>query len=137
MEFGKWLKENRKTADISQEALAALASGYGGSVTGAYISNLERSYDTNKVGKPIRPSEQIVDAIALALNRSIDEARLAAGYAPTNPSDDHDVGPEISIRFANVNLTDEEKEKILSLTRTITAGVRNLRNQRLKSGGLS
>jgi transcriptional regulator with XRE-family HTH domain len=75
--FGKWLKEARLKSGISQETLARNIG-----VTAAYISLLEREKDLTKRGTPIHLSLHLVDAIAWTLGVSIEEARLAAGYAP-------------------------------------------------------
>lgn len=77
--FGDWLKAKRKLHYLTQEGLAAAA---GGICTGAYISTLEKEVRTKKTGRPVRPDERIVEALAVALGESVDEARAAAGYAP-------------------------------------------------------
>ena len=82
MSFGKWLKEKRKAAGFTHDTLAESATGHGVRMSAGYISNIERDYYTNQDGQPSRPSERIVDAIAKALGCPLDEARLAAGYAP-------------------------------------------------------
>lgn len=75
--FGEWLREARLNTGMSQEALA-----HNIGVTGAYISLLEIGKDLTKQGSPTRPSLHLVDAIAWTLGVSVEEARLAAGYAP-------------------------------------------------------
>lgn len=79
MSFGTWLKANRKKQGFTQEGLAKAANDI---CTGSYISSLERNQDVGKRGQPTTPSKDIVDALADALGRPRDEARLAAGYAP-------------------------------------------------------
>ncbi|MGI8542059.1 MAG: helix-turn-helix domain-containing protein [Aridibacter sp.] len=77
--FGKWLNEHRTNARLSQQAL--------GDKTGMskqYISVLERGEPHALTNKPVTPAVDIVDALAKALDRPIDEARLAAGYAGIN-----------------------------------------------------
>lgn len=78
-EWGDWLRRKRKSAKLTQERLAELA---GAICSPAYISTMERKADIGKDGKPNRPGEEIVDALALALGESPTEARLIAGYAP-------------------------------------------------------
>ena len=111
MGFGAWLRAHRRDRAMSQADLAEAVSSRGVRVTSAYISNLEREYDTNKAGKPTRPSEILVDAIAEALGADIDDARLAAGYAPEGPL--FALAPNVSIKLADKNLTDEDRKEIL------------------------
>lgn len=75
--FGKKLQKWREDARINQSELARRVG-----VSPNYISNLERDYSpTAKGGKP-QPSVEVVDKIAKALGINVNEARLAAGYAP-------------------------------------------------------
>lgn len=83
MGFGEWLRGNRKAAKLSQVQLAARATDQGFPVTDAYVSMIEREYDKNKKGQPTRVNQDLVVAFAKALGVPIDEALLAAGYAPT------------------------------------------------------
>jgi transcriptional regulator with XRE-family HTH domain len=78
--FGLWLKRWRKKKGLTQLRLARLA---GDICTDKYISLLERSKESGKKGQPTRASEEIVEALARALDAPITEARLAAGYSPT------------------------------------------------------
>jgi transcriptional regulator with XRE-family HTH domain len=77
MTFGQWLKTKRAELRISGGDLETRSG-----VSRQYISNLERELKQEKSGKPVQPSIEIVDKIAKALNSDIDEARIAAGYAP-------------------------------------------------------
>jgi transcriptional regulator with XRE-family HTH domain len=79
MEFGTWLKQKRKEKGWSQEKLAKEMEYV---CKAGYISNLERNSYVGKHGNSTRPSLHIVDALANALNISVSEARLSAGYAP-------------------------------------------------------
>ncbi len=78
MTFGNWLKAQRTARGLTQEGLAQAAENV---CTGAYISNLERNADIGKDGMPNRPSEEIVEKLALALSIPVNVARLNAGYA--------------------------------------------------------
>lgn len=74
--FGKWLQTHRKEARLSMQALADSVG-----LSKQYISVLERGQPHALTGKPVTPKKESVDALAVALNRSINEARHAAGYA--------------------------------------------------------
>ena len=78
-EFSKWLKDYRRESGLT---LIQLRDAIGNLCTDAYLSRLENDRFAGKKGKPAQPSLEIVDALAKALNRPTDEARLAAGYAP-------------------------------------------------------
>lgn len=77
MKFGEWLRLARKTARLTQGEVAKRAG-----ISTSYVSTLERN-----AGHPIteaepQPKLEVVDSIARAVGVEIDEARLAAGYAP-------------------------------------------------------
>jgi transcriptional regulator with XRE-family HTH domain len=65
---------------MTQQELAERANS-----SKSYISILERSAPHSQSGGYIRPSEEMVESFALALNADVNEARLAAGYA-ANPA---------------------------------------------------
>jgi transcriptional regulator with XRE-family HTH domain len=77
MSFGQWLREERTRRRLSQEELARDVG-----CTGSYISLLECAKPDRRSGVPLRPSVEVVDAVAAALGVSRREARLAAGYVP-------------------------------------------------------
>lgn len=80
MRFGEWLREQRSRADLTLKQLAARCG-----VSFSYISALERQQPHSLTGKDIQPKLATVDRLARALGVPIDEARLAAGYAPKYP----------------------------------------------------
>lgn len=82
--FGEWLRKAREAKGFTQEELAKAANNV---CTGAYISSLERGQDVGKKGKPTRPSEEIVDALATALGESLATARRLAGYDASSMPD--------------------------------------------------
>lgn len=84
--FGQQLKQKRKKAGLTQSQLAQRANYI---CTEAYISQLENNKYVGKKGEPMRPSVEIVDALAIALNWSVGEARVAAGWAPPVESPEH------------------------------------------------
>lgn len=79
MSFGTWLRSARLEKGYTLRELARRSNG---ACTHGYISQLE----SNTGGKKgaYRPDVEIVDALATALDKNINEARLAAGYAPMN-----------------------------------------------------
>jgi transcriptional regulator with XRE-family HTH domain len=79
--FGQWLRANRVDRRFTVEGLARKAG-----ISKQYLSVLERAPKHPLTGKAVQPSVEIVDRIAKALNIPIDEARIAAGYAPLNPA---------------------------------------------------
>lgn len=79
-------------------------------------------------GAPPKPALETVDKIARALDWDINEARLAAGYAPARPEETYDVMDDVILMFRDeAKLTPEEKEKILNIVRTVALGVVNER----------
>jgi transcriptional regulator with XRE-family HTH domain len=82
--FGEWLRKTREAKGLTQEELAKAANNV---CTSAYISTLERGQDVGKKGKPGRPSEEIVEALAAALGASVLSARKLAGYDTTGMFD--------------------------------------------------
>jgi len=77
MSFGKWLRDVRNKKRMSGAELERRSG-----VSRQYISNLERELKTERTQQPIQPSIEIVERLAKALRVDLDEARLAAGYAP-------------------------------------------------------
>lgn len=80
MTFGKWLVREREARGIRQPELAKRAG-----VSVSYISALERDEPNAKDGSPRRPRIDKVERIAKALGVTLDDALLAAGYAPRGP----------------------------------------------------
>jgi transcriptional regulator with XRE-family HTH domain len=78
MSFGKWLVEKRQAAGFTQAQLAERVG-----ISPNYISALERDAPNAKDGLPRRLRLGKVDKLAKVLRVSEDEARIAAGYAPT------------------------------------------------------
>lgn len=78
--FGQWLREKINQRNLTNAEVARRAG-----VSSTYIGNLVRDYSQNTKSGKARPSVEVVDQIAKALNVSTYEARLAAGYAPDEP----------------------------------------------------
>lgn len=80
MTFGEWLRKKILEQRISNRELAQMAG-----LSPTYVGNLVRDYSPNMIGnRAPRPGEDVVERIAKALNAPLDEARLAANYAPRN-----------------------------------------------------
>lgn len=78
MSFGEWLRKNLNSSGLSNSELARRVE-----ISSTYIGNLVRDYSPNMTShRAPRPSEAVVEKIAKALGRPLNEARLAAGYAP-------------------------------------------------------
>jgi transcriptional regulator with XRE-family HTH domain len=75
--FGQWLRAHRTNKRMTVESLARKAG-----ISKQYLSVLERAPKHPLTGKAVQPKVEIVDRIAKALGVSVDEARIAAGYAP-------------------------------------------------------
>lgn len=77
--FSLWLKKHRAESGLT---LIQLRDKIGNLCSDAYLSKLENDRYKGKKGRPAQPDIEIVEALAAALHRPTDEARLAAGYAP-------------------------------------------------------
>jgi transcriptional regulator with XRE-family HTH domain len=76
--FGEWLLTARKQAGLTQEQLAQKAG-----ISKPYVGTLENARPHTTTGATPQPDREKVVALAKALNKSEDDALLAAGYAPT------------------------------------------------------
>jgi len=84
MSYGKLLKAGRKEKKMSQGSLAAQITARGHRTTVGTVSNVEREYYVNQDGTPTKPHRKFVVLAAEILEMDVDEALLAAGYAPTS-----------------------------------------------------
>lgn len=73
--FGEWLHKWRKARRLTQEQLAKLAG-----CRQSTISEHERGTRQEVGGDFIRPEEDLVERLATALGRPVEEARDLAGY---------------------------------------------------------
>lgn len=80
MTFGKWLVGKRKEAHLTQAQLAERCG-----ISAVYVSALERGEPNARDGSPRRLRQDKVERLAKALGVDVNEALLAAGYAPTRP----------------------------------------------------
>jgi transcriptional regulator with XRE-family HTH domain len=76
--FGEWLKLRRNSKKWSTRKLAVKA---GNVCSAGYITQIENNSYVSKKGRPMRPCEEIITALALALGANVDEALELAGYA--------------------------------------------------------
>lgn len=82
--LGDWIRINRESRGWS---LRYLAKQMGSICDASYISLIENNKSVSKTGRPIRPSEKIVDALADAFGALRAEVRNMVGYAPDNKSE--------------------------------------------------
>lgn len=78
MSFGKWLRGKLYDKRVNNAELARRVG-----VSATHIGNLVRDYSPNTKSGVARPTIELTDKIAIALGIPKDEARLAAGYAPS------------------------------------------------------
>jgi transcriptional regulator with XRE-family HTH domain len=76
--FGQWLRKWRKSRGLTQVQLAQKA-GCGQSI----LSGYERGQKTERGGDYMRPEPEMVERLATALGRPVEEARALAGYNPS------------------------------------------------------
>jgi transcriptional regulator with XRE-family HTH domain len=79
--FSEWLNYHRKKNKFT---FAGLAEAIGGICSNAFLNQVEKNRYKNSKGKPMRPAEEIVLALALVFNADANEALTLAGYAPLN-----------------------------------------------------
>lgn len=79
MTFGDWLRQKIKENHFSNAEVARRVG-----VSPTYIGNLVRDYSPNTKSGKAKPSEEVLKNIVEVVGGDLDEARLAAGYAPKN-----------------------------------------------------
>lgn len=80
--FGRWLFDHRKACGLTQAEVASRAG-----CSKSYLSMLERDQPHPSSGSEIRPSQRLVDSLAVAVAGPLREARLRAGYSPPDAND--------------------------------------------------
>ena len=116
--FGEWLRRHRKQLDLLQSEVARRAG-----VSTSYISTLERSQKHSITGAELVPDRDKVTAIAKAVNGNANEALRLCGYA--TDEDRFSLPDGVMVSFESTShLTDEQKDKIVNVIRTLVAGVR-------------
>ena len=122
MTFGDWLRLQITEKNLSNAEVARRAK-----VSPTYIGNLVRDFSPNTKDGKGRPSEDVVAAIVKAVSGDLDEARLAAGYAPENTStgETHDILEGVTVSFdRKARLTKTEQQRILDAMRMVAAGAK-------------
>lgn len=120
MSFGGWLRLKRKESRLTQGELADKVG-----ISTSYVSTLERSQPHGLTNAPPQPAKHVVISLAKALNTDLDEALLAAGYAPISEGNSLslEVGEGVEIRFQDF-VPEEEREEVRKAVRRIVAGIR-------------
>lgn len=77
MSFGEWLRKQLHDGRVSNAELARRID-----VSATYVGYLVRDFSPNTRSGKGRPSEEVVERIAAALDADVDDARQAAGYLP-------------------------------------------------------
>jgi transcriptional regulator with XRE-family HTH domain len=107
--FGKWLKAKREIQGLSMRALAEKADNV---CSPSYIAQLETNYYIGKRGKPMQPSEEIVEKLALALGESVNEARKAANYPPIDEIAEENIRYELMNALHKYNRLSVKSRKL-------------------------
>lgn len=113
--FGAFLRRWRRSAGLSQPALAKAA---GNICTSAYISALERGADKTKGGRPTRPGEDVVEALAKALGVPVNVARKAAGYSALHSEMDMDDDSQAMIAIL-LELPNATRDDLLAIAQAL------------------
>lgn len=116
MTFGEWLRQKIIEMNVSNAEVARRAK-----VSPTYIGNLVRDYSPNTKNGKVKPSLDVVDAIAKAVGSSVNEARLAAGYASDSSTDDFEVFDGITISFQD-SVSPEKQKELLDAMRLVARG---------------
>lgn len=108
--FGEWLKTQRNNKKWSTRKLAGKA---GNVCTAGYITQIENNSYVSKKGKPMRPCEEIITALAEALDADVNEALELAGYATKTVS--HIPDEILKVRFEE--FTPEQIQEVAEFMR--------------------
>lgn len=117
MSFGKWLSAKRREAGLTQGQLARKAG-----ISTSYVSTLERQQPHSITDAPPQPAIDVVESLAKALNENLDDARLAAGYAPKNAADNYEILEGVFVSFDERKFSKAEQKRLLSLLETVVLG---------------
>ena len=109
--FGKILKEKRKEMRLSLGALSQ-ASG----VSKTYINNIEEGKPHPITGADPRPTEDIIEKLAIALDWNINEALMNAGYAKKTQTTQDVLAEEIMGYLTRMEPRD--RERVRQIVRT-------------------
>jgi transcriptional regulator with XRE-family HTH domain len=111
--FHTWVHEKRIALGLTQAQLAKLAK-----TTKQTISSIERQAPHPISGALYRPTVEMVDQIAEALNESKTEARLSASYLPEDYEENFNVEEQRLIKYFT-ELPRECQLDVLALTEAL------------------
>jgi transcriptional regulator with XRE-family HTH domain len=115
--FGVWTRKHRTEQGLSLEDLATKAG-----ISKQYLSVLERAAPQNGTNRPVIPSREVVEAIAVALDLAPEVAREVAGYSAD--AETYDLIEGVYLVFKGENqITLTQKQQMLDAIRLIAAGV--------------
>jgi transcriptional regulator with XRE-family HTH domain len=123
--FGECLREQLESKGIRPAELARRSG-----VTKQNIGRLLNATPHPITGALPRAEPETVTKLAEGLEWDVDEALLAAGHAPRLPDDRHKLPEGVTVYFDSTSeLTDEQKDRIVDVIKTIVAGVRSEQNE--------
>jgi transcriptional regulator with XRE-family HTH domain len=115
--FGVWAKKARTEAGLSLEELATKAG-----ISKQYLSVIERAAPQNGTNRPVIPSREVVEAIAVALDLAPEVAREVAGYSAD--AETYDLIDGVQLVFKGMpQITLDQKQRLIDSVRLIAAGV--------------
>lgn len=119
IQFGISIRQWRKELGYNQEELGKLAG-----VSKQYISNLERAEPSSYTGEPTQPSIEVVDNLAKALKRPIQEMRDLAGYGIKETVTESDDQQALAERAAElfkgfITMTPDRQAELIGLMRVL------------------
>lgn len=120
--FGEKLQEKLDEAGIKAAELAR-RSGVTKQNIGRLLNNTPHSI-TGALPKAEKPT---VEKLAKALNWNLDDALIAAGYAPENSAADnsHEILEGVTINFQNgKGLSKKQQQKLLDTVKTLVVGIK-------------
>jgi transcriptional regulator with XRE-family HTH domain len=123
--FGDLIRNARIAKGWSQRELARRIKK-----SPTYVHYVERGFNPSASDERFQASAEAVDTLAKVLDVDLDEARNLAGYAPSVPDDRHKLPEGVTVCFDSTSeLTDEQKDRIVDVIKTIVAGVRSEQNE--------
>lgn len=133
--FGEWLRKWRKARKLTQVQLARMAD-----CAQSTISEHERGVKQEKGGDYMMPEPDLVERLATALGRPVEEARVLAGYNPspvpvtikdlaTAQNELRETGLSVIYNPTGINLSPEDArliaEQVVKLLRNTNENISN------------
>lgn len=117
--FGDLVRLTRLEKGWSQRELARRI---GKSPT--YIHYVERGENPSAKRTELQVGKDAVDDLSRVLGIPLNDARLAAGYAPTVPEETHDILDGVVLMFQDAHkLTPEQKDRLMETVRLVARGI--------------